>query len=101
MRFNNFNYRNVLGDEKYNSSLVTSLINKVMRHGKKEKAKRHVYESLKIIESELKKDPIEVLSQAIKNLSPSLENKSRKRGGVTLQIPFETSERRKQSLSLY
>jgi small subunit ribosomal protein S7 len=100
MRCNNFSYREVEKDEKYHSELVTKLINKVMRHGKKEMAKRYVYDAMELIKQTINKEPLEVLEIGIANLSPTVENKSRKRGGATIQVPFEVKEPRRISISL-
>ncbi|MCD5396512.1 MAG: 30S ribosomal protein S7 [Candidatus Pacebacteria bacterium] len=87
-------------DPKYGSSLVTKLINYVMRKGKKSLARRIVYDAFEIIKEKTKKDPLEVFEGAIKNAGPILEVRPRRIGGATYQVPMEVKEHRRIALAL-
>ncbi len=76
-------------DSKYKSVLVTRIVNKVMLDGKKTVATNLVYGALEKLEKETNKPALEVLDQAIKNVSPVLQVKSRRIGGATYQVPME------------
>ncbi|MCL2095128.1 30S ribosomal protein S7 [Candidatus Saccharibacteria bacterium] len=87
--------RTVAPDRRYQSVLVARLINKSMKDGKKQKAERAVYAALEEAAKRLKSDkPAEVFEQAIKNVSPDFEVKSRRVGGANYQIPFPVSGHR-------
>lgn len=93
--------RQVTPDVRYNSDLVARLINTVMERGKKATAQRAVYGALDMI-SERKKDvePLEVFLQALENVKPRLEVKSRRVGGATYQVPLEVSPERQVAVAL-
>ncbi len=86
-------------DWKYQSPVITQLINQVMRKGKKTIAESIVYGAFDIIHEKTKKDPMEVFDLAIKNVSPLVEVKSRRVGGANYQIPIEVSGDRKLTLA--
>ncbi len=93
--------RIVVADPRYNSSLVSSLINMVMERGKKSVAARIVYGACeKMSEVLAKGDPVEILIKALENARPKVEVKSRRVGGATYQVPIEISFERQQSLAL-
>lgn len=93
--------RDIQPDRKYESVLVQKLINKTMLAGKKQMAENHVYDAMDIAAKGLKQDdPLEVLKQAIKNVSPAVEVKSRRVGGANYQIPFEVKGNRQLHLAL-
>lgn len=92
--------RNIQPDRKHNSVLVQRLINKLMQGGKKLKAERIVYDAIDELEKRAKKPGVEVLEQAIKNVSPLMEVKSRRVGGANYQIPFEVKGNRQIHLAL-
>lgn len=92
--------REVSPDPVYGSKLVTALIHKVMRDGKKSLAERIVYEALDIIGAKTNKEPLDVLEQAIKNVMPVLEVKPRRVGGATYQVPVEVRAERRLALAL-
>lgn len=92
--------REVPPDPVYNSRIATMLINKVMRDGKKSLAEGTVYEALEIVRERSGKEPVEVLEQALRNVSPLLEVKSRRVGGATYQVPVEVRPERRLSLGL-
>jgi small subunit ribosomal protein S7 len=71
-----------------------------MRKGKKELARKIVYQAFEIIKEQTKKDPLEVFEKAIKNVGPLLEVRARRIGGATYQVPVEVKEERRQSLAM-
>ena len=88
-------------DARYNSGLVTRLVNTILKCGKKSVAERIVYGAIdKIGEKVKEKTPLEVLEQAIENVKPKLETKSRRVGGANYQVPLEVSSERQASLAL-
>lgn len=92
--------REVPGDIRYNNSLVTGLINRLMKKGKKSTASRVVYQAFDLIEERAKRDPVEVFEAAVRNTSPVLEVKPRRVGGATYQVPVEVPQARRTSLSM-
>lgn len=92
--------RKVAPDSAYNSILVQQFINKVMSRGKKSLAERIVYRAMNIAAERLKREPLEVFEQAIRNASPSIEVKPRRVGGATYQVPVEVKSDRRVSLAI-
>ena len=92
--------RDVLPDPIYNSKVVTKLVNALMIGGKKGTAQKILYDAFAIVEKQTKKDPMEVYNEAMKNIMPALEVKSRRVGGSNVQVPLEVSPERAQSLAL-
>ena len=92
--------REILPDPVYNSVLVTKLINGVMLDGKKGVAQKVVYGAFDIIKEKTGKEPMEVYTQALENIMPSLEVKARRVGGATYQVPIEVRPERRQTLGL-
>ena len=92
--------RDVLPDSIYNSKLVTKLVNTVMKDGKKGTAESIVYEAFDIIKERTGKDAMEIFNQALENVEPALEVKSRRVGGSNYQVPVEVSETRKKTLAI-
>ena len=92
--------REILPDPLYNSVLVTKLTNSIMLDGKKGVAQKVVYGAFEIIKDKTGKDPMEVYTQALENIMPSLEVKARRVGGATYQVPIEVRPERRQTLGL-
>ena len=93
--------REVQPDRLYDSVMVQKFINRVMRHGKKQVAEKLVYDGMQIAANKLKVlNPLEVFEQAMKNVSPHLETRSRRVGGANYQIPFEVKGQRQQHLTI-
>ena len=92
--------RGNLPDPLYNSVLVTKLTNSIMLDGKKGVAQKVVYGAFDIIKEKTDKDPMEVYTQALENIMPSLEVKARRVGGATYQVPIEVRPERRQTLGL-
>lgn len=88
-------------DPKYNSPLVTRLVNTVMERGKKSLAQRLVYGAFdRIIEKNPTSNPLEILQRAVDNAKPRLEVKARRVGGATYQVPLEVAPDRQASLAV-
>ena len=92
--------REISPDPQYQSVTVARVINKVMTRGKKSLAQRIVYDALEMVEGRLKRDPVDILEEAIKNATPLLEVKSRRVGGATYQVPVEVRPDRGLSLAM-
>lgn len=92
--------REAAPDRLYNNQQVTRIINRVMRDGKKQLAERLVYEGMEKAAAKLKvENPLEVFEQAMKNIQPHLETRSRRVGGANYQIPFEVRGQRQNHLT--
>jgi small subunit ribosomal protein S7 len=87
-------------DIRYNSVMVAQFINKIMKSGKKSLAARIMYDTLDTVGERTKRPPLEVMGEAMKNVSPVLEVKPRRVGGSTYQIPVEVSPHRQVSLAM-
>ena len=92
--------REVLPDPVYGSILVTKLVSSVMLDGKKGVAQKVVYAAFDQIKEKTEKDPVEVFTQAMENIMPSLEVKARRVGGANYQVPMEVRPARGQTLGL-
>jgi len=92
--------RDVLPDPIYNSKLVTRVINTIMLDGKKGTAQSILYGAFDRIKEETGKDAIEVFNEAMKNIMPILEVRSRRVGGQNYQVPVEVRAERKHTLGL-
>ncbi|GGL63518.1 30S ribosomal protein S7 [Sporolactobacillus putidus] len=92
--------RDVLPDPLYNSKLVTRLINRIMKDGKRGKAQTILYQSFDLIKERTNQEPMEVFEQALKNVMPVLEVKARRVGGSNYQVPVEVRPERRTTLGL-
>ena len=92
--------RKVAPDPRHNSVDVARFINCVMLDGKKTVAQRVVYKALDKVEEEAHRDGLEVFTQAMRNVMPSVEVKSRRVGGATYQVPIEVAGNRRQALAI-
>jgi small subunit ribosomal protein S7 len=92
--------RPVISDPVYDSQLVTQLMNRVMRDGKKSTAEAIVYSALDKVGEKTGRPPVEVLEQAVKTVTPVLEVKSRRVGGANYQVPVEVPQNRGRTLAL-
>jgi small subunit ribosomal protein S7 len=93
--------RDIPADRLYNSVMVQRLINRVMLHGKKQLAERLVYGGMQKAAAQLKVDnPLDVFDQAMANVRPSMETRSRRVGGANYQIPFEVKGQRQNHLTM-
>src|SRR3989339_1801530 len=93
--------RNIVGpDMKFNSTKVEKFINSVMWDGKKSTARKVVYDAFDIIQEKTKvESPIEIFEEAIRNVGPAMEIRSRRVGGANYQVPREVRPERKQALA--
>ena len=92
--------REILPDPVYNSVLVTKLINSIMLDGKKGVAQKVVYGAFDIIKEKTGNEPLDVFTQAMENIMPVLETKTRRVGGANYQVPMEVRPARRQTLGL-
>ena len=92
--------RDVLADPIYNSKLVTKLINQIMVDGKKGTAQKILYEAFDTDKEKTNRDPMEVFEEAMKNIKPALEVKTKRVGGANYQVPMEVRPERSQALAL-
>ena len=93
--------RELTPDVKYNSELVARLINTIMRNGKKSVAQSIVYDAFDMLKAKKKDmEPLEVFIQAVENIKPKLEVKSRRVGGATYQVPIEVPAERQIALAM-
>ena len=92
--------REVLPDPIYSSTVVTKLINIIMLDGKKGTAQQIVYGAFDIVAAKTGKEPLAAFEEALNNIMPVLETKSRRVGGSTYQVPLEVSPARRQTLGL-
>ena len=87
-------------DPKYKSVIIPKLINSLMYDGKKTTAEKIVYDALDKIKSKSKDEPITIFNDAINNVRPTVEVRSRRVGGATYQVPVEVKSKRSQALAL-
>ena len=95
--------RIILPDPKYQDKLVTQFVNNLMFSGKKSTALTIFYEPMDIVEEKVKeegKTPVDIWKQALSNITPQVEVKSRRVGGATFQVPIEVRQERKVSLAM-
>ena len=92
--------RELMPDPIYRSVLVTQVVNKVLRHGKRSVSEKIVYDALTIVEQKTGAEPLATLKRAMDNVRPTLEVKSRRVGGATYQVPVEVRPRRANTLAI-
>lgn len=92
--------RKIIHDSKYDSRLVSQFVTNIMRKGKKSTAEKMLYKSFSIIEEKLDKQFLKIFEQAIDNVRPMIEVKSRRVGGSTYQVPTEIRPSRRTALAM-
>jgi small subunit ribosomal protein S7 len=92
--------RETLPDPKYGSSILAKFVNHVMVSGKKSIAEHIVYGALELVQERLKRDPVEAFEEALDNIAPMVEVKSRRVGGATYQVPVEVRASRRTALAM-
>lgn len=92
--------RKIIPDAKYNEVIVSRFVNRLMNDGKKSVVEKAIYQAFDEIERKIKRSPIEVFKEALENVTPKIEVRSRRIGGATYQIPVEVSSRRGSALAL-
>ena len=94
------NKREIEPDPRYKDKTISKFVNVVMLDGKKTTAEKIIYDALDEIKNKTKQDPIKVFNDAISNIRPNLEVRSRRVGGATYQVPVEVKTKRSQTLAL-
>ncbi|MBI1984486.1 MAG: 30S ribosomal protein S7 [Candidatus Wildermuthbacteria bacterium] len=94
-----FKRHSIMPDSVYQDVVVQKLINHIMEKGKKSVARKIVYGAFDILKKKAEKDPLEVFRQAIENVAPLVEVKSKRVGGATYQVPIEVKGGRRMSLA--
>jgi small subunit ribosomal protein S7 len=92
--------REVLPDPKYGDRVVTKFMNAIMLDGKKSTAERIIYGAFERMESKAGTDPVKMFHEALENVKPSVEVRSRRVGGATYQVPVEVRSERRQALAI-
>ena len=92
--------REILPDPKFGNVTLAKFMNHVMVSGKKSVAERIVYGALDTVQNRASKDPVEVFEEALENIAPMVEVKSRRVGGATYQVPVEVRPARRQALAM-
>ena len=92
--------RTILPDAKFGDLVLSKFMNNLMYDGKKSAAERIVYGALNRVEDKLKRTPIEAFHEAVENVKPSVEVRSRRVGGATYQVPVEVRPQRREALAL-
>ena len=92
--------REILPDAKYGDRVLSKFMNNLMVDGKKSVAERIVYSALERVEGPLKRSPVECFHEALDNVKPSLEVRSRRVGGATYQVPVEVRPERREALAI-
>lgn len=100
MRRRKAKIRKIFPDAKYGEVIVSRFINRLMDHGKKSVVEKAIYQSFEELEKKLKKHPVKIFEEALENIIPKVEVRSRRIGGATYQIPVEVSARRGSALAL-
>jgi small subunit ribosomal protein S7 len=92
--------REIIPDPKFGDIVLNKFMNSIMKEGKKSAAERIVYGALDQMEGKVKQNPIELFHQALQNVMPALEVRSRRVGGATYQVPVEVRLDRRQALAI-
>ena len=92
--------RKILSDSKYGSLALSKFINTVMFDGRRLTAEKIIYSAFEKIKEKTKSDPIKIFNEALSNVRPNLEVRSRRIGGATYQVPVEVKAKRSQTLAL-
>ncbi|MFP4527572.1 MAG: 30S ribosomal protein S7 [Candidatus Kapaibacterium sp.] len=92
--------RLLVPDPKYRDKTVTRFVNNIMLDGKKNTARRIMYDAFDLIAERTKEDPLEIFRKALQNVAPVLEVRSRRVGGATYQVPVEVREDRRMALAI-
>ena len=92
--------REILPDAKYGDRVVTKFMNNLMLDGKKSVAESIVYGALEGVQARLKREPVQAFHEALDNVKPSLEVRSRRVGGATYQVPVEVRSERREALAI-
>jgi len=99
-RTGNITKRKIITDPIYQSSAVAHLINRIMYSGKKSVAQKQIYETFDLIKEKTKEEPLKVFGQALDNIKPAMEVRSRRVGGAAYQVPAPVRSGRRESLAI-
>jgi small subunit ribosomal protein S7 len=92
--------REILPDAKYGDRVITKFMNNLMVDGKKSVAESIVYNALDRVQARLKREPVQAFHEALDNVKPSVEVRSRRVGGATYQVPVEVRSERREALAI-
>jgi small subunit ribosomal protein S7 len=92
--------REINPDPKFGDAIVSKFMNSIMKEGKKSVAERIVYGALDRMQNRAKSDPVQLFHQALENVMPAVEVRSRRVGGATYQVPVEVRNERRQALAI-
>lgn len=92
--------REIIPDAKFGDEVITKFMNSLMSAGKKSTAERIVYGAFDIVENKTKSDPVKAFHEALENVMPTIEVRSRRVGGATYQVPVEVRPDRRQALAI-
>ncbi|MCL2452541.1 MAG: 30S ribosomal protein S7, partial [Alphaproteobacteria bacterium] len=92
--------REIIPDAKFSDIIVTKFMNSIMHDGKKSIAEGIVYDAFDLIEQKLRAEPLSIFKQALDNVAPAIEVRSRRVGGATYQVPVEVRPERRQALAI-
>jgi small subunit ribosomal protein S7 len=92
--------REINPDPKFGDAVVSKFMNSIMKEGKKSVAERIVYGALDRMQNRAKSDPVQLFHQALENVMPAVEVRSRRVGGATYQVPVEVRNERRQALAI-
>ena len=92
--------KDIVPDPKFNSTIIPKLINNLMYDGKRGIASKIVYDAIEKIKKKSKEEPINIFNEAINNIKPTVEVRSRRVGGATYQVPVEVKSNRSQALAI-
>ena len=92
--------RRVMPDPKFKNVVIAKFVNSLMQDGKKNTARKIMYEAMDIVAEKTKQDPMEIFNQAMSNVAPLLEVRSRRIGGATYQVPVDVREERRRALAI-
>lgn len=92
--------REILPDIRYNSTNVQTMVQHVLKSGKKSTATRLIYDAMDLIKDRTEKNPLDVFEGALRNVSPAMEVRPRRVGGATYQVPMEVSSARRMTLAI-
>jgi small subunit ribosomal protein S7 len=92
--------REIVPDAKYGDFVLAKFMNSLMYHGKKAAAERIIYGAFDSIQSKTKQEPLQLFHEALRNVSPALEVRSRRVGGATYQVPVEVRQDRSRALAI-
>ena len=92
--------KNIVPDPKFKSTIIPKLINNIMYDGKRGIAEKIVYDAIEKIKTKTTDEPINIFNEAINNIKPTVEVRSRRVGGATYQVPVEVKNKRAQALAI-